>query len=129
VRKLVLISTGPRVADRRRLVRLGMAISRLRLLRGQNPPPRQAVKAQFDANTRFDCTDRLGAITQPTLIVHGNRDHVAPVGMAEQMHAAINDAGIVRLDGGHLIAPLPQRREQLVSAIETFLDEPDGNGG
>ncbi len=66
-----------------------MAVSRLPVLRGKNPPPRHALRAQFQASGRYDATARLAGITQPTLIVHGRADRVAPVALAREMHEAI----------------------------------------
>jgi pimeloyl-ACP methyl ester carboxylesterase len=76
---LVLVSTGPRTPRHRWLVRAGMAVSRLPGLRGENPPPRHALSAQFQASGRFDRTGQLGEISQPVLVVHGRADRVAPV--------------------------------------------------
>ena len=76
---LVLVSTGPRAAGERWLVRLGMLVSDLPLLRGRHRQPRYALKAQFDATSTFDCSERLEEIEQPTLILHGRSDHIAPV--------------------------------------------------
>lgn len=121
VDRLVLVSTGPRVGRRRWRVRLGMAISRLPCLRGENPQPPHALKAQFNAGSHFDCTGRLHEITQPTLIVHGRSDRTAPVALAQQMHALIPGARTVFLDGGHLIALMPRHRAPLVTAVQEFL--------
>jgi pimeloyl-ACP methyl ester carboxylesterase len=117
---LVLVSTGPRTGGRGR-VRLGMAVSRLPVLRGKDPQPRHALRAQFEASSHFDCTGRLAGMTRPTLIVHGRSDRVAPVSLAEEMHARIPGSRLVLAPGGHLIALLPQRRDQFVAAVREFL--------
>jgi 3-oxoadipate enol-lactonase len=109
VDRLVLVSTGPRAVGARWLVRLGMAVSDLPLLRGPRRQPRHGLKAQFDATSRFDCTERLGEIDQPTLILHGRSDHVAPVALAEQMRARIPDSRLVLFEGGHLFTFTTQR--------------------
>ncbi len=119
--RLVLVSTGARAGGRRGRVRLGMAISRLPGLRGQNPQPPSALKAQFEASGSYDCTGRLGEIAQPTLIVHGRSDHIAPLALAQEMQARIPGASMVLLGGGHLISLLPQHRGQLVGAVREFL--------
>lgn len=129
VDRLVLVSTGARVAGRRGRVRLGMAVSRLPGLRGGNPQPRHAAMAQFQASSDFDCTSRLGEITAPTLIVHGRADHVAPVTLAAQMHELIPGSRYVLLDGGHLIALMPGRRDQFAATVLDFLGQGhDGSG-
>ncbi len=75
--RLVLVATSPRAAGARWLVRAGMMVADLPVLRGRHRQPRQAMKAQFDATTRFDCTSRLGQIRAPALIVHGRSDRIA----------------------------------------------------
>jgi 3-oxoadipate enol-lactonase len=121
VDRLVLVSTGARVRGRRRLVVLGMVLARLPVLRGKNPQPAHAMKAQFSASSRFDYTDRLGEIKQPVLIMHGGADHMAPLELAEEMHHRIAGSRLVVLDGGHLIALTPRRRDMVCSTIQRFL--------
>jgi 3-oxoadipate enol-lactonase len=123
---LVLVSTGPRAAPSRWRVRAGMAFSRLPGLRGQDPQPRYALHAQFQATSRFDRTGRLGEISQPTLVVHGRADRIAPVAMAREMHAAIPGSRLTLLDGGHLVSLLPHRQGKFVAAVREFL--PPGPG-
>jgi pimeloyl-ACP methyl ester carboxylesterase len=102
------------------LVRAGMLAANLPGLRGRHSQPRHAMKAQFDATTRFDCTARLGQITAPVLIVHGTSDHVAPVAVARQMHDLIPGSRLVLIDGGHL-APLLTQHQRLVTETTAFL--------
>ena len=120
VNRLILVATSPRAAGTRWLVRAGMMAADLPLLRGRHRQPRHAMKAQFDATTRFDCTARLSQITAPALIVHGESDHIAPAAQARQMHALIPGSRLVMIDGGHL-APLLTRHEQVVSEVSAFL--------
>jgi 3-oxoadipate enol-lactonase len=117
---LVLVSTGPRTGGRGR-VRLGMAVSRLPVLRGKDPQPHHALHAQFEASSHFDCTGRLAGMTRPTLIVHGRSDRIAPAALAEETHTQIPGSRLLLLDGGHLIALMPHRREQFVAAVREFL--------
>lgn len=56
-----------------------MALSPLARPFDRNPQQRRAQRAQFDATSNFDCTDRLGEITAPTLIINGTSDHIAPL--------------------------------------------------
>ena len=120
VNRLVLVATSPRAAGARWLVRAGMMVADLPVLRGRHRQPRHAMKAQFDATTRFDCTGRLSQIGAPVLIVHGRSDRIAPVALAEQMHSLIPGSRLVLIDGGHL-APLLTRHERLVAEISAFL--------
>ena len=120
VDRLVLVATGPRAAGARWLIRAWMPLADLPVLRGRQRQPRYAMQAQFDATTGFDCTGRLGQIRAPTLIVHGRSDHLAPVALAEQMHALIPGSRLVLIRGGHL-APLVTQRQQVVSKVSAFL--------
>lgn len=120
VDRLVLIATSPRAAGARWLVRAGMTVADLPVLRGRHRQPRFAMKAQFDAATRFDCTSRLGQITAPVLVVHGKSDRIAPVAMAAQMHELIPGSQLILIDGGHL-APLLTQHRRVVSEISAFL--------
>jgi pimeloyl-ACP methyl ester carboxylesterase len=120
VNRLVLVATSPRAGGARWRVRAGMMVADLPVLRGRHRQPRSAMKAQFDATTRFDATARLSQITAPVLIVHGTSDHVAPVAMARQMHDLIPGSRLVLIDGGHL-APLLTRHERLVAEVSAFL--------
>ena len=120
VDRLVLVATSPRSAGARWRVRAGMMVADLPVLRGRYRQPRSAMKAQFDATTRFDATARLSQITAPVLIVHGTSDHVTPVAMARQMHDLIPGSRLVLIDGGHL-APLLTQHERLVAEVSAFL--------
>jgi pimeloyl-ACP methyl ester carboxylesterase len=122
VDRLILVSTSPRAAGKRWLVRAGMLIADLPVLRGRYRQPRYAMKAQFDATTRFDRSDQLGRVRAPVLIVHGKSDHITPAAGARQAHALIPGSRLVLIDGGHL-APLLTRSEQVVPEITAFLTE------
>lgn len=120
VRRSVLVSTGPRAAGHRWMVRLGMTVANLPGLRGNQRQPWHAMKAQFDATTNFDCSARLPDVTAPTLIVHGRRDRVAPIALAEQMQASIPHARLVTFEGGHLVSLLTHT-DDVVAAVNDFL--------
>jgi pimeloyl-ACP methyl ester carboxylesterase len=127
VRRLVLVSTGPRAAGKRWLVRIGMRLQGLTGLLGQQTSPHHALQAQYDATTRYNCTDRLGKITAPTLIVHGKIDHIAPLAVAEEMSRAIPDATMVTFNGGHLVS-LMTHAGQVVDAVRDFLEDTSADG-
>lgn len=124
VDRLVLVSTGPRAASTRWRVRLGMLVANLPLLRGRHRQPRHALKAQFAATTRFDCTDRLSEIGKPALILHGRSDHVAPLALAEEMAARLPDSRLVLADGGHLF-PFTRAWDRHAADVEAFLAAAD----
>lgn len=67
--------------------------------------------------TSRDCWTGLRG---PALILAGKSDHIAPVALAEEMHASIADSRLVLLDGGHL-APLTTQHEQVISEVSAFL--------
>lgn len=118
VDRLILVSTVPRAAGARWLVRLGMRFA------SRGGQPRHALQAQFDATTTFDCTARLPEITAPTLIVHGRKDRVAPLAIAKEMATAIPNARTAIVNGGHAFMYLPTKRTFLLAQTEKFLDEP-----
>jgi 3-oxoadipate enol-lactonase len=63
-----------------------------------------AFSIPFDALVeRDDITDRLGDITQPTLIIHGSADAAIPLWRAEQLRDTIPGARdlVVVPDAGH----------------------------
>jgi 3-oxoadipate enol-lactonase len=122
VRRLVLVSTGPRAAGHRWLVRIGMRLSTLGGLLGGERQSHDALQAQYDATTRYDCTDRLGEITAPTLVVHGRHDQVAPYSVAEEMTSAIPRARLVSFGGGHLVS-LVTHTDRVVAAVRDFFTE------
>ena len=125
VRSLVLVSTSARVAGRRTTVRLlGGFWRRMPVLRSRDkyPQPYFAFVRQFEASGEYDCTRRLGEIRAPTLVVHGEKDRLAPVELAEEMHAGIRGSKLVVLGGGHLF--LFFKPEECVRAITEFLRAP-----
>lgn len=122
VNRLILVATSPRAAGARWLVRAGMLLADLPVLRGRHRQPRHAMKAQFDATTRFDRSCQFGRIRAPVLIIHGRSDHITPAAEASQAHALIPGSQLVLIDGGHL-APLLTRSERVISEITAFLIE------
>ncbi len=122
VDRLILIATSSRPSGARWLVRAGMLLADLPVLRGRHRQPRYAMKAQFGATTRFDRTSQLRLIRAPVLIIHGRSDHITPVAEAIQTHALIPGSRLLLIDGGHL-APLLGRDDRLISEITAFLTE------
>jgi len=79
------------------------------------------LRAQFQASGSYDATARLGEITQPTLIVHGRADRIAPLALAREMHNAIPGSRFALLGGGHLISLPPHRQQQYLATVLAFL--------
>lgn len=109
VRSLVLASTCARVIKRRRVGALGV-ISRLPLLRGRDPQPRYAFNHQRHASDGYDRTDCLAELRAPALVIHGRRDRIVPLQLAEELAAGVPSARFISVDGGHmfpLLHPVP----------------------
>lgn len=70
----------------------------------------------------FDATDRLDAITVPTVIVHGKRDRVVPVENARELERRLPHAEVELLDdgGSHLVCI--ERAETVNNLLRTFID-------
>ncbi|WP_324758237.1 alpha/beta fold hydrolase [Haloarcula montana] len=70
----------------------------------------------------FDVHDRLGEITQPTLLVHGTADRVVPYENGELLAAGLPDVEFVTLEGApHLL--FIERRERVTDRLLEFLDD------
>lgn len=67
-----------------------------------------------------DFRDRLGRISQPTLVIHGERDGLVPIQRARDLAAQLPDAELVVLpDAGHV--PTLTRPFAVTEAIMAFL--------
>jgi pimeloyl-ACP methyl ester carboxylesterase len=84
----------------------------------ENPRAWQA--AAVDA---FDASDRLGELTLPTLVLHGQRDDVVPVGNGELLAAGIPDAMLETFDegGSHLF--FIERAEDVNERLQSFITD------
>ena len=71
--------------------------------------------------TRDDVTDRVGEISCPVLIVHGEADQAIPIETAETLMPRFRDCrGLVRVPGA-AHAPNMTHPDTVNSAIEKFL--------
>jgi 3-oxoadipate enol-lactonase len=68
----------------------------------------------------LDLTDRLGAITLPTLIIVGAQDVGTPVAASQAMHERIRGSELVILDPASHLSNLEQP-EPFTHALESFL--------
>jgi pimeloyl-ACP methyl ester carboxylesterase len=60
-------------------------------------------RAQLAAAWGFDARDRLGEISAPTLVLHGDEDRIVPLANGETLAAGIPDARLEVLPGaGHI---------------------------
>ena len=66
------------------------------LLTGRTP---EQSGRRFAAMQSHDCTERLAAITAPTLVLHGADDPIIPVAAAERIAGSVPGATLCVLDG------------------------------
>jgi len=72
----------------------------------------------------LDVSDQLSKIRTPTLILHSEREAVAPIAEARFMAARIPDARFVLLDSAnHIVLPQEPAWQHAVSEIREFLGE------
>lgn len=126
VRTLMLVSTTARVTREARSslsLRFGKLTKRITGSGafGESAQPYRAFKRQFDASTKFDCTDRLGTISVPTLIMRGDRDTLAPKGLVEELHSGIKGSRLIEFKGGHIFFLFKNR--EFTDAASDFLRE------
>ncbi len=70
----------------------------------------------------YDWTDRLRALTCPTVVIHGERDAL-PIAVAESLVAVLPQAAMVVLDAGHM--PFWELPERFFPVVDAFLAEAD----
>jgi pimeloyl-ACP methyl ester carboxylesterase len=113
VGRLILAATSARPPGETTFGRRWFAmevLSRIPLPKSIDPQPRFAFERQRQASRAFDCTDRLGQITVPTLVLHGRNDHIVPVRLAEELADDIPGARLVTVPGGHLSLAIRHQR-------------------
>jgi pimeloyl-ACP methyl ester carboxylesterase len=67
------------------------------------PTPLDVIGRHFGAITQFDTYERLPQVKAPTLILHGDRDQLVPVGNAEIIHERIAGSRVrIIHDAGHM---------------------------
>jgi 3-oxoadipate enol-lactonase len=104
VRSLVLVSTSARV-ERKAGTTLQFKV--LKWIRaagrvlGRTPQPYYAFVRQLNASGSYDCSDKLGEIRVPTLIMYGKKDRLVPPDLVEEMHAGIRGSKMITFEGGH----------------------------
>jgi 3-oxoadipate enol-lactonase len=122
VRRLVLAATSATTPPGRILSRRWLALEVLsRLPSPGERQPRWAWECQRRASASYDATARLGEIVAPTLILHGQRDHITPLALARGMHEAVAGSTLVEVPGGHISLVTRERRrfaEELAAFVE-----------
>jgi pimeloyl-ACP methyl ester carboxylesterase len=85
-----------------------------------DPEARRGELAQLEARADHDVTDRLGAITCPTLVACGRYDGIAPVANSEAIVARVPHAELRTYEGGHIF--MLQDRTALPEVLD-FLEQ------
>lgn len=79
------------------------------------------LRADFAACSRFDVTERLGAIGQPCLLVAGQLDRIVPPESTSRMRERIPGSRLVVIEGaGHMLTL--ERPQAVPQAIRAFLN-------
>ncbi|MCH8921471.1 MAG: alpha/beta hydrolase, partial [Chloroflexi bacterium] len=115
VRKAWPAIVTPEFVDRKRefleeMLRIGL----------ENPTPVDTFRRQFAAIQSFDTYERLPQIQSPTLIIHGDRDVLVPVGNAEVLRKRIGGSQArIAAGAGHCF--FWEKPEESAGAIVEFL--------
>lgn len=123
VRSLVLVSSSartPRTLGKTRRQYVLDKVGGLPLVRAVVPPPDDAYLRQREATRGYDCTDRLGEIRVPALVLHGRKDTVVTLALARKTAAGLEGSTMRIFDGGHLFF-LIEDQPGTISAIREFL--------
>jgi pimeloyl-ACP methyl ester carboxylesterase len=83
----------------------------------------QAREWQADGVDRFDVSDRLDEIRIPTLVLHGKRDRVVPVGNSDLLVSGIPTATRHTFDDGGSHLFFVERGDDVSAAIREFLHD------
>jgi pimeloyl-ACP methyl ester carboxylesterase len=67
----------------------------------------------------FDLTGRLRKVHEPTVILHGKRDQLTPLALAQETRTGIPSARLQIFVGGHLFCLTRQRAS--LDAVSAFL--------
>ncbi len=124
VRGLILVSTSARVTRESRSS-FGLRFGKLTKMItgsgafGSSPQPYYAFMRQLVASSAYDCSDRLGGISAPTLIMRGDRDSLAPEDLVEEVHSGIRGSRLLEFKGGHVFFLLENKK--FTGAVEEFL--------
>jgi pimeloyl-[acyl-carrier protein] methyl ester esterase len=87
--------------------------------RGEPSP--QALRESLELLASSDLRGGIGAISQPVLVIAGDRDTMTPVASAQWLASALPQATLVIVPGaGH--APFLSHPEAVVAALDAFAD-------
>ncbi len=122
VNKLILVSTAPKRIAKRTWKHhfIFNIVPHLPLFKGSYPQPYYAYRRQHQASMSYDGSARLGELTMPTLILHGDHDTIVPLADAEKMAAGIHNSQLTVFRGGHLFFIL-RERQKFIDSVRTFI--------
>ena len=123
VDRLVLAASSAFVPSDRLFTRRWLimdVLSQIPTPKSIDPQPRYAWRRQRAASVGFDCSDRLGEIDVPTLVVHGTEDHIVPFALGQKMAELIPGARLVTVSGGHR-ALFTSHADLLVEEVRSFV--------
>ncbi|CAL9374323.1 putative protein [Streptomyces sp. enrichment culture] len=75
---------------------------------------------QIELDHRVDISDRLPAITAPTLVIGSTRDALIPVEHSREIHAAVAGSEYAELESGHMV--IFEKTAEVVELLGGFLD-------
>lgn len=85
-------------------------------------PAPEALAAGLRILLETDMRGTLGSILQPSLVMHGDRDSVAPLAAGEHLSRCLPNARLLVLPGaGH--APFISQAREVAAALQEFFDE------
>lgn len=81
----------------------------------------QAIRHGLQVLVDTDLREEVGSLRKPTLLIHGDRDNLAPVQAAHWMMQNL-PAGFLRVMSGSAHAPFLSHQAQFIEALEQFLE-------
>ena len=97
-------------------------IKQLRLAFDTKPTPTQTTLVRaLQALLVSDIRDEVSAIRKPTLLIHGDRDNLAPVQAAHWMMQQL-PMGFLRVISGSAHAPFLSHTDQFIETLNQFLE-------
>jgi 3-oxoadipate enol-lactonase len=121
VDRVILVSSAARASTTRwRQVATSTVLRRM--FPGEHPQPRYVLERQTAASAADELTARLGALSVPVLILHGNRDKIVPISLAGEWRRCLPDSTLMPLPGGHLFFILRSRR-RFLDAVVAFASD------
>jgi pimeloyl-[acyl-carrier protein] methyl ester esterase len=82
-------------------------------------PPAQALSDWFELLASSDLRDEIGAITQPALVIGGDRDTMTPIGAARWLASALPHATLAVIAGA-AHTPFLSHPAAFVAALDAF---------